>query len=81
MALFATYLFTLNINEMIVSTLTLQHVKTAMGPTVRTSVEIDTVVHLVRHVTHRQEAVDIRDVNQDGWEITVQQVVNICILE
>ena len=46
---------------MIVSTLTLQHVKTAMDPTVRTSVEIDTVVHLVRHVTHRQEAVEIRE--------------------
>ena len=66
---------------MIVSTLTLQHVNTAMDPTVRTSVDIDTVVHLVRHVTHRQEAVDIRDVNQAGWEVTVQQVVNICILE
>ena len=75
------YLFTLNIHEMIVSTLTLQHVKTAMDPTVRTSVEIDTVVHLVRNVTHRQEAVDIRDVNQAGREMTVQQVVNICILE
>ena len=75
------YLFTLYINGIIISTLTLQHVKTAMDPTVRTIVAIDTVVHLVRHVTYRQEAVDIRDVNQAGWEITVQQVVDTCILE
>ena len=66
---------------MIVSTLTLQHVNTAMDPTVRTSVVIDTVVHLVRHVTYKQEAVETRDVNQAGREMTVQQVVNICILE
>ena len=75
------YLFTLNINEIIISTLTLQHVKTAMDPTVSTSVEIDTVVHRLRHVTHRQQVVETRDVNQAGREITVQQVVNICILE
>ena len=76
-------MFTVSINAVIFSTLILQHVKknTAMDPTVRTSVVIDTVVHLLRHVTHRQEAVDIRDVNQAGWEMTVQQVVNVCILE
>ena len=68
-------------NEMIISTHTLQHVKIAMDPTVRTRVEIDTVMHLVHHVTHRQEAVDIRDVNQAGKEMTVQQVFNICFLE
>ena len=82
MSLFARiYLFTLSMNEIIISTHILQHVNTAMDPTVRTSVEIDTVMHLVRHVTHRQEAVDIRDVNQAGWEMAVQQVVNICITE
>ena len=66
---------------MFISTLILQHVNTAMDPTVRINVKIDTVMHRLRHVTYRQEVVDIRDVKQAGWEMTVKQVVNICILE